>query len=228
MVASLWRNVAIEVGMWRVVLSGGAARAVILGNARFLEALGGRRFRGGNRLPFGDQESVCGDAERGVMVEAAPFEMSETEFLLELLIIALDAPAQFGEIGRRAKPISSGRLESQYLAGSFSPLGHSIRSHSTGQGSLRLKSRFAMRMRIRAKRDPSGAFVPSRQAIVRQVSGGRLKARSLTVADGPPTARHVRLGRQGPRAGRPHGGVRQDAAPRPPNAFLSWESSCRR
>jgi hypothetical protein len=46
---------------------------------------------------------------------------------------------------RRAKAISFGSVESQYLVGSFSPLGHSINSHSSGQGSLRSKSRLAMR-----------------------------------------------------------------------------------
>src|SRR4030095_4098480 len=56
---------------------------------------------GGNRSPLGDQESISGDAERGVMVEAPPSSaliVSEPEFLFELLIIALDAPAQLGEI----------------------------------------------------------------------------------------------------------------------------------
>jgi hypothetical protein len=58
-------------------------------------------LRGGNRLPLGDQESVGRDAQRGVMVEAAPpaaFEMSEPDLLLELLIIALDTPAHFGDV----------------------------------------------------------------------------------------------------------------------------------
>lgn len=55
----------------------------------------------GNRSPLGDQESVSGDAERGVMMEAAPsptFIMSEPEFLLELLVIAIDVPAQLGKV----------------------------------------------------------------------------------------------------------------------------------
>jgi len=55
---------------------------------------------GGNRPPLGDQESVGRDAESSVMMEAspsAPFIMPEPEFLLEFLVIALDAPAQLGE-----------------------------------------------------------------------------------------------------------------------------------
>src|SRR5215216_925447 len=41
------------------------------------------------------------DAQRGVMVEAAPpasFKVTQPHFLLELLIIALDAPAQLGGV----------------------------------------------------------------------------------------------------------------------------------
>src|SRR5674536_388595 len=62
--------------------------------------------QGGNRLPLGDQESVGGDAQRGVVVEAAPpsaLEMPKPDLLLELLIVALDAPAQLGEVDQRAE-----------------------------------------------------------------------------------------------------------------------------
>jgi hypothetical protein len=55
----------------------------------------------GNRLPLGDQESTSRDAERGVMMEAAPtssLEMPKPDLLLELLIITLDAPAHFSKI----------------------------------------------------------------------------------------------------------------------------------
>src|SRR5215213_1777328 len=57
-----------------------------------------RRLRG-NPRPFGDQEGIGGKAQGGVMVEAAPaasFVMSEAQFLFQLLVIALDAPAQLG------------------------------------------------------------------------------------------------------------------------------------
>ena len=53
----------------------------------------------GDRLPLGDQESVGRDTQRGVVVEAtptSPFEMPEPNLLFEILIIALDAPAQLG------------------------------------------------------------------------------------------------------------------------------------
>jgi hypothetical protein len=48
-----------------------------------------------------------------VVVEAAPaaaFEMPKPGLLLELLIVAIDAPVQPGHI---KKPMSSGRVESQ-------------------------------------------------------------------------------------------------------------------
>src|SRR5271157_5947198 len=80
-----------------------------------------RFAEGGNRRPLGNQKPIGGDAQRGVVVEAAPstaFEMSKSDFLLELLIIALDAPAQLGEVDqisegnvlrKRRKPVF-GRL----------------------------------------------------------------------------------------------------------------------
>src|ERR1035437_8087172 len=66
------RSVAIEFGTCRWVRNGGASGSVTVGNRKFLERPGGTRSTGGNRLPLGDQESVGGDAQRGVVVEAAP------------------------------------------------------------------------------------------------------------------------------------------------------------
>src|SRR5215813_12856493 len=48
-----------------------------------------------------DQESIDRDAERRVMVKTSPsssFEVTEPDLLLELLVIALDAPAQLGVV----------------------------------------------------------------------------------------------------------------------------------
>ena len=82
----------------------------------------------GDRRPLGNQKPIGGDAQRGVVVEAAPstaFEMAKSDFLLELLIIALDAPAQLGEVDqisegnvlrKRRKPVFGG------LALAFRPL----------------------------------------------------------------------------------------------------------
>ena len=47
------------------------------------------------------KNSVGGDAEGGMMMEVAPsaaFIVSEAESLLEVLMVALDAPAQFVQI----------------------------------------------------------------------------------------------------------------------------------
>src|SRR5436190_24286653 len=60
----------------------------------------------GDRLPLGDQESIGCDAQRGVVMEAAPaapFKMPEPDLLLEFLIVALDAPAQLGHVHQRAE-----------------------------------------------------------------------------------------------------------------------------
>jgi hypothetical protein len=56
--------------------------------------------RGGGRSLL-DQESVGGDAERGVVMESSPassLEMGETEFALEFPLVAFDPLAQFGGI----------------------------------------------------------------------------------------------------------------------------------
>src|SRR5207342_3891593 len=95
------RMVAIEFGMWRSVRSGGPAGSITVGNGKFFEQPGGTRSTGGNHLSLGDQESIGRDAQRGVVMEAAPsaaFEMAEADLLLEFLIVALDAPAQFGDV----------------------------------------------------------------------------------------------------------------------------------
>ena len=69
-----------------------------------------------------------------MMMKAAPsasFIVTEPEFLLQFLIVALDPPAQLGGT-------SAGKVDSQYLVGSASPFGHSIKHHSSGLGLVRL------------------------------------------------------------------------------------------
>ena len=86
--------------------SGGASGSVTVGYGKFREQRGGTRSTGGNRLPLGDQESVGRNAQRGVVMEAAPptpFKMAESKLLLKLLIVALDAPAQFGDVDQPAE-----------------------------------------------------------------------------------------------------------------------------
>src|SRR3954467_14857575 len=93
---SLLRTDAIEFGTCRSGRIGGAAGSITCGKAKRRELRGGPS-RGGNSHPFGDQEAIGCDAKRGVMVEAAPaaaLEVPEPEFLLELLIVAFDAPPE--------------------------------------------------------------------------------------------------------------------------------------
>src|SRR5450759_1997552 len=92
--------------MCRSGRSGGSSGSVTGGYGKFREQRGGTRSTGENRLPLGDQESVGRDAQRGVVMETAPptpFEMSEPELLLELLIVALDAPTQLGGVDQPAE-----------------------------------------------------------------------------------------------------------------------------
>src|SRR5450432_1585116 len=94
---------------------------------------------------------------------SAPFEMPEPDLLLEFLIVALDAPAQLGDVDQPAEGnVFRNCRASQYLVGSSSPSGHSISSHSSGRLSVSFSSRCAGRTRRQAKREASGAAVPSR------------------------------------------------------------------
>jgi hypothetical protein len=54
---------------------------------------------------------------------------------------------------RMSTGLFSGRVESQYFVGSFSPSGHSMRSHSSGWGVETFQFREAGRIRTAAKRE---------------------------------------------------------------------------
>src|SRR6202171_3894170 len=103
---SLRRMVAIEFGMWRSGRKGGTSGSITVGYGRLREQRSGTRSTGGNRLSFGDQQSVGCDAQRGVVMEAAPsapFIVSKPYLLLEFLIISLDTPAQLGKVDEPAE-----------------------------------------------------------------------------------------------------------------------------
>src|SRR3954452_22344012 len=84
-----------------------------------------QRLRG-KAVPARRSESVGRNAQRGVMIKAAPaasLVVSKAQFLFQFLVIALDPPAQFGQINQAieghvrregGQPI----VASQYLAGS--------------------------------------------------------------------------------------------------------------
>src|SRR6516164_11004632 len=100
------RIVAIELGTWRCGRIGGAAGSVTTGKRKFLDCRGATWCRGGDSLPFGDQETVGRDRQRAVMVEAPPgaaLVMADADLLLEFLIVALDAPTQLGQIDQGGK-----------------------------------------------------------------------------------------------------------------------------
>ena len=55
---------------------------------------------GGKTVPLSHQEPIGGDAERRMVVKAAPaapFVVSQSQFLLEFLVVALNDPALFGQ-----------------------------------------------------------------------------------------------------------------------------------
>src|SRR3954466_11115153 len=99
------RTVAIEFGTCRSGRIGSAARSVTFGKARRFEAPGatsGATGAGGEKSrPLGDQKAISRDAQRGVMVEAAPAAapaVPEPDFLLEILGLPLEAPAQLSQV----------------------------------------------------------------------------------------------------------------------------------
>src|SRR3979411_1271519 len=80
------RMVAIEFGMCRSGRKGGASGSGTSGNGTWREEHGGGRSWGGNRLPLGDQESVGCDAQRRMVMEAAPsapFIVPQSDLLLK-------------------------------------------------------------------------------------------------------------------------------------------------
>jgi len=99
--AMFFLSVAIDDATWRSGLTGGASGSWTIWKVRRLAKQAGR---GGKSRSFADQEAVGGDAERGMMLEsppASPLVMGEAEFGFELLIIALDAPAEIDDIDER-------------------------------------------------------------------------------------------------------------------------------
>src|SRR5437773_6458175 len=60
--ANRMRMVAMEFGMCRSGREGGSRGLVIFANGRLRDERGATSFRGGNRLPLGDQEPVSGNA----------------------------------------------------------------------------------------------------------------------------------------------------------------------
>src|SRR5215210_4421646 len=118
---SLLRTVAIEFSTCRSGRIGGASGSITWGKANRRELRGGPS-RGGNPPPFGDQEAIGCKAQAGMGVGAAPaaaLVVPKPEFLLEVLIVALNAPPELGEfdhareadiLWQRREPVLGGLL----------------------------------------------------------------------------------------------------------------------
>src|SRR5271170_5987020 len=95
--------------------------------------------------------------------------MSEPDLLLEFLIVAFDAPAQFGNIDKSRK-------FDVFRQGREPVFGRLL----LALGSVSFSSRCAGRTRRRAKLEESGAAVPSRQVMVCHADLGWRNASALT------------------------------------------------
>ena len=94
--------VAIEFGTCRSGRIGGGCGSITRGKANRRELRDGRP-RGGNPHPFGNEKAISRDAQTGMVVEAAPaaaLVVPEPQFLLELLVVAFDAPPELGKFNQ--------------------------------------------------------------------------------------------------------------------------------
>jgi len=111
---------------------------------------------------------------------SAAFEMTEPNLLFEFLVVTLDAPAQFRKVHQTIK---SSRLRKGrkpvfcrlFLA--FRPLDQEPFFWSALPA---FKSRWATRMRTRAKREDKVSAEPSCHLTVRQARSDKASASSLT------------------------------------------------
>src|SRR5438552_8759850 len=102
------------------------------------------------------------------MVEAWPsasFVVPKPDLLLEILVVALDAPAHLGDVDEPAEGGALGQRCEPVFRGSSSPSGHSTSSVSSARSLARRIGE--VRTRTRAQRDASRSFVPSRHVTVR-------------------------------------------------------------
>jgi len=84
---------------------------------------GGTRT-GGESSPLGDQDSISGDAQRGVMMESLASTSPSYDQGPDSCLSSdsrADAPAQLGKITSCRELKFTGRVESQYLVGLRSP-----------------------------------------------------------------------------------------------------------
>ncbi len=85
---------------------GGRAGSVTTGRAGFVTTLKEEENDEGDHPVRRKGKSIGRDAQRAVMMEtgpSAPLVVPEPNFLLELLVIALDAPAHFGDVDQTSE-----------------------------------------------------------------------------------------------------------------------------
>src|SRR4051794_25827351 len=116
------------------------------------------------------------------MVEAAPaaaLVVPEPDFLLEILVVPLDPPAQLSQVDHLLEADLLGQGRQAVLRRPGSPSGHSISSHSSSraQPGVGVRGAHPGPGKARGKLAP---FVPSRQAISVQAVSGRPSATALT------------------------------------------------
>lgn len=119
---SLSFRVAMELGTWRSGLGGGAPSAPTLGNGSDLDEPGFWVSRGGKGGPFGDQESIGGDAQGRMVMETEPppaFVMTESQLLFEVLVVPLDPPALVGRVHQLGKRRLLGQGRQPEVSGLF-------------------------------------------------------------------------------------------------------------
>jgi len=103
----------------------------------------------------------------------------QSEFLLQFLVVALDAPAQFGGGTNWRRLMASGRFDSQYFVGSFSVF--ATRSAAIAEDGAHCASSLdAPRARAAGKNVNAGAACAFAPADSPEIAGAQHKASSFT------------------------------------------------
>src|SRR5690242_20084847 len=133
------------------------------------------------------------------MMEAAPaasLVVPEAQFLFQLLVIALDAPAQFGQIDQAIE----GHIRREGGQPVFG--GRGLALGPFGQQPFLVPRRGPPRVAMggphptRAKREVNAPVLPSRQEIVCQLAGGKPSASALTLTGWGSLSRRISFGRR--------------------------------
>src|SRR5262249_10525887 len=170
--------------------------------------------------------AVGGDAEGGVMMKATPAAaliVAEPDLLLEFLIVAFDAPAQFGEIDQTGEADVLGQSRQPILCRLLLALGPfdqqpflrpGLTAIEVTPGDTNTQARKARSERSVRSFPPCDHSPGSGRKAERKVFDGDWPMLGIAAQalGRPAPARRRGLGRQRPGAGRPHRGVRQNTS----------------